>query len=179
MRKFLRLLMVVGMTIAVLLLLRQFFIEPIMVKGESMEPSLVNGERMLMTKDTSEIHRFDIVIFQAPDAPDKNYIKRVIGLPGDTVEMQNDQLTINNKEYDEPYLDSHKSSKLPNLQGENYTSNFSVTVPDGHYFVLGDNRPVSKDSRLLGAIDAKRMMGVGNFVIWPIERVGTLTTSQE
>ena len=73
-----------------------------------MDPTLADGERVITLKNT-EINRFDIITFPAPDEPDKNYIKRVIGLPGDTIAYKDDTLYINGKEVDEPYLDEFKS----------------------------------------------------------------------
>ena len=86
---------------AILIGLRQFVFTPVVVKGDSMDPTLIDGERVIALKNT-KVKRFDIVTFPAPDDEGKNYIKRVIGLPGDAVEYKNDKLYINDKEYDEP-----------------------------------------------------------------------------
>ena len=92
-----------------LFLLRQFVFTPVVVRGHSMDPTLADGERVITLKNT-EINRFDIITFPAPDEPDKNYIKRVIGLPGDTIAYKDDTLYINGKEVDEPYLDEFKKA---------------------------------------------------------------------
>lgn len=82
--------------VAILFGLRHYVFTPVVVKGDSMDPTLADGERVIALKNT-EVKRFDIVTFPAPDDPGKNYIKRVIGLPGDTIEYKSDQLYINGK----------------------------------------------------------------------------------
>lgn len=162
---------------AVLFLLREFVFTPVVVKGHSMDPTLADGERVIALKNT-EIKRFDIVTFPAPDEPKKSYIKRVIGLPGDTVESKNDVLYINGKEVKEPYLDEFKSEVT---DGQPLTFDFSLhevtgkeTVPDGEYFVLGDNRRNSKDGRMIGFIEKGKISGDVKFVLWPLNRFGTI-----
>ena len=155
---------------AILIGLRHFVFTPVVVKGDSMDPTLIDGERVIALKNT-EIKRFDIVTFPAPDDPGKNYIKRVIGLPGDTIEYKNDELYINGKEYEEPYLDDDQP----------LTSDFTLNdlfgaekVPEGELFVLGDNRRISKDSRIIGMIKEKNIMADVKFVFWPLDRFGTV-----
>lgn len=159
-----------------LFLLRQFVFTPVIVKGHSMDPTLADGERVIALKNTT-INRFDIVTLHAPDEPDKNYIKRVIALPGETVEYKEDVLYINGKGIEEPYLDKFKS-EMP--AGSLFTENFSLadigakTVPKDTFFVLGDNRQNSKDSRIIGFIDKSKIMGDVKFVLWPLNRFGML-----
>lgn len=162
---------------AILFGLRQFVFTPVVVKGDSMDPTLVDGERVIALKNT-EVKRFDIVTFPAPDEVGKNYIKRVIGLPGDTIEYKNDKLYINGKEYAEAYLDEYKDALT---DGEPLTYNFtleelfgSAKVPEGKLFVLGDNRRISKDSRIIGFIDEDDIMADVKFVFWPLNRIGTI-----
>lgn len=170
---------IVGLGV-VLLLLRYFVFTPVIVKGDSMDPTLEDGERVIALKNT-DIKRFDIVTFPAPDDPGKNYIKRVIGLPGDTIEYQNDVLLINGKEVDEPYLDAYKA-KL--TDGQPLTDNFKLDdylpatqVPAGYLFVMGDNRRISKDSRHIGFISEKKILGDVKFVFWPPSHFGTISTN--
>lgn len=159
-----------------LFLLRQFVFTPVIVKGHSMDPTLANGERVIALKNT-KINRFDIVTLHAPDDADKNYIKRVIGLPGETIEYRDDVLYINGEEIQEPYLDQFKN-EMP--KGTLFTDNFSLAeigaqkVPEGKLFVLGDNRQNSKDSRIIGFIDEKEIMGDVKFVMWPLDRFGMI-----
>nr|WP_306569878.1 signal peptidase I [Enterococcus casseliflavus] len=159
-----------------LLLLRQYVFTPVIVKGDSMDPTLHDGERVIALKNT-EIERFDIITFEAPDEAGKNYIKRVIGLPGDQVSYQNDTLYINGQAYDEPYLDEFKAA-VPD--GFPLTSDFDMglfgveVIPEGQILVLGDNRRISKDSRQLGLIDEATILGDVKFVFWPIADFGML-----
>lgn len=161
---------------AVLFLLRQFVFTPVVVKGHSMDPTLADGERVIAFKNT-KIERFDIVTFPAPDEPNKNYIKRVIGLPGETIEYKNDVLYVDGKEMDEPYLDEFKSELT---DGGPLTYDFSLeevgskTVPEGEYFVLGDNRRNSKDGRMIGFVSEEKILGDVKFVLWPLDRFGTI-----
>ncbi|WP_348923048.1 signal peptidase I [Enterococcus rotai] len=166
----------VGLAV-LLFLLRQFVFTPVVVKGHSMDPTLADGERVIALKNT-EIKRFDIVTFPAPDEPKKSYIKRVIGLPGDTVEYKSDVLYINDKEVKEPYLDEFKSAVT---DGSPLTLDFTLSevtgeqkVPEGEYFVMGDNRRNSKDGRMIGFINKKDISGDVKFVLWPLNRFGTI-----
>lgn len=150
-----------------------FFLgRPFTVSGASMYPTLHNGDRMVLSK-VGDIHRFDVVILKAPDE-NVEYIKRVIGMPGDTVEMKSGVLYINGKKVDQPFINTEALAKqtvfiddftLESLTGES-------KVPEGKYFVLGDNRGVSKDSRMIGFIDRSAIEGKAVFTIWPFGRIG-------
>ena len=150
-----------------------FFLgRPFTVSGASMYPTLHNGDRMVLSK-VGDIHRFDVVILKAPDE-NVEYIKRVIGMPGDTVEMKSGILYINGKKVDQPFINTEALAKqtvfiddftLESLTGES-------KVPEGKYFVLGDNRGVSKDSRMIGFIDRSAIEGKAVFTIWPFGRIG-------
>lgn len=150
-----------------------FFLgRPFTVSGASMYPTLHNGDRMVLSK-VGDIHRFDVVILKAPDE-NVEYIKRVIGMPGDTVEMKSGVLYINGKKVDQPFINTEALAKqtvfiddftLASLTGES-------KVPEGKYFVLGDNRGVSKDSRMIGFIDRSAIEGKAVFTIWPFGRIG-------
>lgn len=161
--------------VAILFGLRHYVFTPVVVKGDSMDPTLADGERVIALKNT-EVKRFDIVTFPAPDDPGKNYIKRVIGLPGDTIEYKSDQLYINGKKVAEPYLDQFKK-ELTDDQPLTYDFNLkdlfgAEKVPAGELFVLGDNRRISKDSRIIGMIKEKNIMADVKFVFWPLDRFG-------
>ena len=150
-----------------------FFLgRPFTVSGASMYPTLHNGDRMVLSK-VGDIHRFDVVILKAPDE-NVEYIKRVIGMPGDTIEMKSGVLYINGKKVDQPFINTEVLAKqtvfmddftLESLTGE-------TKVPEGKYFVLGDNRGVSKDSRMIGFIDRSAIEGKAVFTIWPFGRIG-------
>lgn len=153
---------------------KQFIFVPSEVGGASMLPNLEDGDRMIVSK-VSEIQRFDQVVFRAPDA-DENYVKRVIGLPGDTLEMKNDTLYVNGKIYNESYLKTHKEKLILH---QKLTEDFTLaeftnkeTIPEGYLFVLGDNRLISKDSRSFGLIPMKSVVGKVELRIWPLKNFG-------
>ena len=151
---------------------RAFLMTPIEVKGASMEPTLHSQERMFVTK-IGEPRRFDIVVFHATE--DKDYIKRVIGLPGDRVEYKDDVLYINGKPFDEPYLEENKKQVTHGpLTGSFTLSETPVgsdVVPEGHIFVLGDNRRDSRDSRHIGAVPIDSIVGTTKFVYYPLKKM--------
>ncbi|MDI2589278.1 MULTISPECIES: signal peptidase I [unclassified Psychrobacillus] len=157
-------------------IIRFFLFTPIVVDGESMMPTLKNGDRMVVNKIGYMVggpDRYDIVVFHAPEQ--KNYIKRVIGLPGDHVEFKNDQLFINGKELPEPYLEEYKSE----LTEGTLTGDFTLEditqenkIPEGYIFVMGDNRLYSKDSRHIGLVKTDEVIGSTNFVFWPMDDIG-------
>jgi signal peptidase I len=118
----------------------------------------------------SEPKRFDIIVFHAPE--NKDYIKRIIGLPGDTVEYKDDTLYINGKPYEEPYLNEYKKQVIDGPLTDPFTLEEKIgqkTVPEGHLFVMGDNRRFSKDSRHIGAVSMDKVLGNTSIVYWPPE----------
>ncbi|WP_462409252.1 signal peptidase I [Neobacillus sp. Marseille-QA0830] len=164
-----------ALLIAVVLaaVIRYFLFAPIVVDGLSMMPTLKDQDRMIVNKlsyKMGEPNRFDIIVFHAPE--NKDYIKRVIGLPGDTIEYKNDTLYVNGKAYKEPYLDEYKKQ----VQGSPLTDPFTLeeiigrkTVPEGELFVMGDNRRFSKDSRHIGTISMDKVIGKTSVVYWPLK----------
>ncbi|MGE7182487.1 signal peptidase I [Peribacillus sp. NPDC006672] len=165
----------IGIAVILAFLIRTYIFAPIVVDGESMMPTLQDHERIVLTKfgtNIDSIDRFDIVVFHA--TVDKDYIKRVIGLPGDHIEYKDDTLYINGKAYEEPYLDKYKkqmagvpltgSFKLEDITG-------SMTVPDNQLFLMGDNRQNSLDSREIGTISVDEIVGKANLVYWPIKEI--------
>lgn len=157
-------------------IIRFFLFTPIVVDGESMMPTLKNGDRMVVNRIgymVGKPDRFDIVVFHAPEQ--KNYIKRVIGLPGDQVEYKNDQLYINGEAIPEPYLDQYKKEITEGSLTDDFTLE-DITgkdkIPKGYIFVMGDNRRYSKDSRHIGLIAIDEIIGNTNFVFWPYDDIG-------
>lgn len=159
--------------VALAAVIRYFLFAPIVVDGLSMMPTLQHQDRMIVNKlsyNIGEPKRFDIIVFHAPEQ--KDYIKRVIGLPGDRIEYKNDTLYVNGKAYEEPYLDEYKK----NVEGP-LTEDFTLeqtyaeteTVPEGELFVMGDNRRFSKDSRHIGTIPMDKIIGKTSIVYWPIK----------
>lgn len=165
-----------ALLIAVILaaVIRYFLFAPIVVDGLSMMPTLHDQNRMIVNKFSYEIgqpKRFDIIVFHAPEG--KDYIKRVIGLPGDKIEYKNDILYVNGKAYKEPYLDEYKKQVMDGPLTDSFklkdTAVASETVPKGELFVMGDNRRFSKDGRHIGAIPMSKVIGKTNMVYWPIK----------
>ncbi|MFC0470557.1 signal peptidase I [Halalkalibacter kiskunsagensis] len=155
------------------ILIRTFLFTSYEVQGESMTPSVYDGERFIVNKigyGFSEPDRFDLVVFHANEEED--YIKRVIGLPGDVVFYQDDILYINDRAVEEPFL----KQKVADHKWGLYTNDFSIpeAVPLGHVFVLGDNRPNSLDSRRLGFISNEQIVGKVDWRFWPIQEVGII-----
>ncbi|MBE6182895.1 signal peptidase I [Bacillus ginsengihumi] len=164
-----------ALLIAVVLavVIRSFLFEPVVVNGQSMMPTLHNQDRLILNK-ISKPKRFDIIVFHATKTD--NYVKRVIGLPGDRIEYKNDTLYINGKAYKEPYLAPYKKM-YKEQYGNNtlLTENFKLkdvigrdTVPKGTVFVLGDNRRNSRDSRMIGVVPMDKIIGKANVLFWPL-----------
>lgn len=172
--------------IVLIILVRFFVFEPVTVKGHSMDPTLADGQKLILSK-VFQPERFDIITTIEPNDQSKVAVKRLIGLPGDTIEYKNDQLLINGKAYSEPYLKDFKAKFAKNrLQEEysysegyrnvaatvnNFTQDFSIKVPKGKYFVMGDNRLVSLDSREFGFITKKMMRGEVVLRYYPFDQI--------
>lgn len=144
------------------------------VSGPSMQPTFESNDRIIAVRHT-KLQRGDIVILDAPDAPGELYIKRIIGMPGDTIEAKNDTLYINGKPLKEPYLTQYKK-KLP--KGQLYTNNFTLKqvtgvnrVPKDSYFVMGDHRDVSKDSRYFGFVKRSAIVGEVKLRYYPFNQI--------
>jgi signal peptidase I len=157
--------LVFALMIAVLVLV--FVVQPVKVEGTSMLPRLHDGERIFVNKLiyyeeyrwAPKIDRGDIVVFWYPEDPSKSYIKRVIGLPGDTVDIHEGVVSVNKRDLDEKYLDS-RLNLSPKTQAPVY-------VRPNYYFVMGDNRDNSSDSRSWGLVPKKYIYGKALFRYWP------------
>lgn len=161
---------------AIAAFIRYFLFTPIVVDGDSMMPTLENGDRMVVNKFSYKIgepERFDIVVFHAPEQ--KDYIKRIIGVPGDFVEYKDDQLYINGQPIEEPYLDAYKAQ----INEGSLTYDFSLkdidptldVIPEGYVFVMGDNRQYSKDSRHIGIVPQEEIIGNTSIIFWPLSEI--------
>lgn len=154
-------------------IIRFFLFTPIVVDGESMMPTLRDGDRMVVNKigyDIGTPERFEIVVFHAPEQ--KNYIKRIIGLPGDSIAYEDDQLYINGEAVDEPYLDEYKEEISEGTLTEDFTleERTNLTeIPEGYFFVMGDNRRYSKDSRIIGLVPEDEIIGTTSLIFWPLQ----------
>ncbi|MGO4939968.1 signal peptidase I [Fundicoccus sp. Sow4_D5] len=149
-----------------LLIARQFFFANFIVEGASMDYTLQDQNRVVGFQHFN-IERFDVVIFNAPNEA-KDYVKRVIGVPGDQIKYEGDQLYINNIAYAEPYLELKKEEYI-----HSFTNDFEVkeVIPEGYYFVLGDNRRNSTDSRELGLIEEADIYAELFFSYWPLDQM--------
>lgn len=156
-------------------IIRFFLFTPIVVDGESMMPTLHHGDRMVVNKIGFELgtpDRFEIVVFHAPEQ--KNYIKRIVGLPGDHVAYKNDQLYINGNAVSEPHLKEFKEQISEGTLTEDFTLEELTQlteIPEGYYFVMGDNRRYSKDSRHIGLVSEEDIIGTTNLVFWPFQDI--------
>lgn len=160
------------LAVAIGFVIRGFLLIPVPVAGSSMASTLSQGDMVAMEKLTS-IERFDVIVFQQPDG--SIFIKRVVGLPGESVVYENDHLIIDGKVIDEPFL--AKNQKADHSTAP-YTTDFSLEelidsrkLPEGSYFVLGDNRRISKDSRSFGAVDSKMILGKVRMVYYPLNHL--------
>ena len=154
--------------IVVVVLVRSFIITPVIVSGNSMNPNYNDGELLLIRKigyNEKSIKRFDVVVIKKDK---EEIIKRVIGLPGEHISYKNNKLYVNDKLVLENY--THLDTKDFNLE-EICACN---TIPEGKYLVLGDNRPISLDSRRIGLIDIEDIVGESVFRLWPISKIGTV-----
>jgi len=154
---------VIVIALAIAIIIQSFIFTPMVINGRSMQPNLEHGNRIVVNK-IGKINRFDIIVFSYNQQ--REYIKRIIGLPGDKIEYIGDVLYINGEKHEEPYLDELKSENRSVL----FTSNFKVEeVSKGHVFVLGDNRRNSEDSRHIGEIKMTDIIGKPSIVYWPIK----------
>jgi signal peptidase I len=145
-----------------------FFYQPVKVEGTSMMPQLTDQERIFINKFVyrfEDIHRGDVVVFWYPGDTTKSYIKRVIGLPGDVVEIFHGEVYVNGQELTEPYI-------LPEFRGSQNVSR--TVVGAGSYYVLGDHRNSSNDSRVWGTVPRNFIYGKAQLIYWPIGRWGLL-----
>ncbi len=152
--------------------IRGFLLIPVPVTGNSMDQTLSQGDMVLMEK-FSKVRRFDVIVFQQSDGT--IYIKRVIGLPGDEIRYEKDQLYINGNKISESFLTNNRNH---DHQVSPYTTDFQLEELIGEkklrpneYFVLGDNRRISKDSRSFGTVQSKDILGKAQAVYYPIKHI--------
>src|SRR5688572_20519459 len=160
--------LLISVVLAILVIL--FLYQPVKVEGTSMMPALVDQERIFINKfvyrlGIGDIQRGDMVVFWFPGDPTKSYIKRVIGIPGDTVEVDDGTVIVNGHRLQEPYV-------LDQFRDRASMSPFKVQGDE--FFVLGDHRSSSNDSRSWGAVPRKFIYGKAVFVYWPVDKIGVL-----
>ncbi len=151
-----------------------FIARPFQVSGDSMYPNFQNNEYVLTNIISLKFNgpqRGDVVVFKAPPEPDKDFIKRVIGLPGDTVMIKDGDVYINNQLLDES---SFLKSDVKTFGGDFLADGQTITVPVDEYFVMGDNRPYSSDSRSWGFVPKDNLIGYSFFAYWPPSEAGLI-----
>lgn len=188
-REILEWILTVVAAVMIALPIRAFAFELVRVDGISMDSTLANGEIMFVSKydyattwlsfpwqnekakeEASRIttggdpKRFDVVICRYPGRGDTNFVKRVVGLPGDTVELKDGYLYVNNEKYDEPYIRDEYRSGWLNTFGP-------CTIPEGHFFVMGDHRNDSNDSRSQGPLPRSMIVGHVRSVLYPFNEI--------
>lgn len=170
---------------ALAFIIRMFFFAPIIVDGPSMLPTLHDRDQMIVNKfkyRISEPDRFDIVVFHA--SVQKDFIKRIIGLPGEHVQVKDNVLYINGEAVTEPFLTDKKEQMKPY---QTLTNDFKLedlpggyeTIPEDHVLVLGDNRGNSTDSRMFGVVAMDQIVGKTSLIYWPFDRKQILSTDNQ
>jgi signal peptidase I len=145
-----------------------FLYQPVKVEGTSMMPGLADQERIFINKyayQLGSIQRGDVVVFRYPGDPTKNYIKRVVGVPGDRIAVDHGEVFLNGQRLEEPYVP---------VQYHDERSMGELTVPEGSYFLLGDHRNLSSDSRDFGVVNRQAIFGKAVFAYWPAGMMGKL-----
>ncbi len=145
-----------------------FVCQPVRVEGTSMLPQLEDQDRLFINKmafRVGDIHRGDVVVFEYPRDHTKSYIKRVIGLPGDVVRIDHGHVWVNGQRLVEPYVP-------PRFEDDR--SQPELRIPAGEYFVMGDHRSISSDSREFGPVERELIYGKAAFVYWPMDQAGVV-----
>ena len=157
-------------SLAIIIPIRYYLVQPFFVKGASMEDNFHDGDYLLIDEISyrfSEPKRGDVIVFRYPENLSQYFIKRIIGLPGETVQIKNNQVTVYNSEFttglalDESYLSP----------GQATIGDFSEVLDDDEYFVLGDNRLQSSDSRRWGPLERKFITGKAFLRLWPFNNI--------
>lgn len=159
-RRFLRDL---GRGVMVVVLLHLFVVQISVVRGSSMQPSLVDGDRLIVDRIAyalSEVGRYDVVVMRNPRDHAVDYVKRVVGLPGERVSLHLGALFVDGEQLVVPFDLVSDAASMP-----------EIIVPEGHFFVLGDNRPVSCDSREFGLVQSELLKGKVRARFWPLSRL--------
>lgn len=151
-----------------------FIMQPNQIKGASMEPTFFDGNYIFTSKVTYKLRKpikGDVIVFSSPKNKDIEYIKRIIGLPGDEVMVKDREIYVNGNLVTENYI-SEKTTLIPGSFIEN---GVAITVPKNYYFVMGDNRPRSSDSREFGPINFDAIIGQVFYRYFPINKMGFIS----
>ena len=163
--------LVIALSLAIVIII--FFYQPVKVEGTSMTPLITDQERIFINKFVyrfEPIERGDVVVFWYPLDRSKSFIKRVVGLPEDTVEIKEGRVFVNGKHLAEPYVPP---------ESEDFATYSPTHVPKGEYFVLGDHRTSSNDSRIFGPVPRRFIYGKAVFAYWPVDHFGSIPVFAE
>jgi len=163
--------LVIALSLAVVIII--FFYQPVKVEGTSMTPLISDQERIFINKFVyrfEPIERGDVVVFWYPLDRSKSFIKRVVGLPGDTVEIREGQVYVNGKLLPEPYVPPESAD---------FGAMSATQIPKSEYFVMGDHRTSSNDSRIFGPVPRKFIYGKAVFAYWPVDHFGSIPVMDE
>jgi signal peptidase I len=158
-------------------IIRYFLIQPFVVEGQSMEPNFHNNEYLVVEKVSSHFAQYkrgDVVVFKSPTNPDLDYIKRIIAVPGETIKITNNKIYINGTQIDEDYI---PSGDLTLIDQDNKMI-LEKTLGPNEYFVLGDNREHSSDSREFGVLDKSSIVGKVWITVYPWNNFGIIAHPQ-
>lgn len=170
---FIDIIQVVIFAVSIFLFIYLLVLQPHKIKGSSMENNFHDGEYLLTDKVTyrlGEPKRGDVIVFKAPPDFQEEFIKRIIGIPGDEVMVQGGKTYVNGKQVNETYLQSDVYTSA----GSFATEGLKLKVPEGSYFVMGDNRPHSFDGRNFGFIKRDKITGRAWLVYWPLSNAGVV-----
>lgn len=168
--------LLVAVIVILVLVVRFFIAQPFVVRGESMYPTFKNGNYLVIDEVSYKLgdpERGDVVVFRYPNNPAVFYIKRIIGLPGETVHIRKGEVTITKTDKSEVTLPE------PYVVAEDATYTFERTLGPGEYFVMGDNRPKSSDSRVWGPLPEENIMGRAVLRLFPIAEAGVMPGAVE
>ncbi len=174
---FLDFLETIVVSLAIFAVVYIFLFQPHQVDGRSMEPNFHNGEYILTDKISYRLHspnRGDVVVFHSPQDERVDFIKRIIGIPSDTVKLVGGYVYLNGQRLEEPYINDPGQV----LSGRYLREGDEIRVPDGQYLVMGDNRLHSSDSREWGLVTSAELVGRAFFRYWPISDFGTIPTAE-
>ncbi|AIQ30539.1 signal peptidase I [Paenibacillus sp. FSL P4-0081] len=168
----------IAIALVLVILIRWLLFKPFIVDGPSMQPNFHTGERVIVNEILYDIRtpqRGEVIVFHVP-SEGRDFIKRVIGVAGDTVKVEGDVVTVNGEPVNETYIqgaidDAHNNNSLynnKNFPNEDFTDG---TVPEGHVFVMGDNRSDSTDSRMIGYVPLGDIVGRADLIFWPVKDI--------
>lgn len=158
----------------VILILNQWVLKPVKVVGNSMDPTLKDGQAgfsNILIHKLEPLERFDVVIIDPP-TENELIVKRIVGLPNETIQMKNDVLTVDGVEIEEPYLNSKIYQAYLESPTDNFTSDFGpITLGSNQYYVLGDNRIWSNDSRYYGPFNSEHIVAKDMYIFFPFNEI--------